>query len=51
VEHIKGIFRTEAVNIFRTAVVIRGKADVEPANHHTIDLFIVHITEIHRTME
>jgi hypothetical protein len=23
----------------------------EPANHHTIDLFIVHITEIHRTME
>jgi hypothetical protein len=27
VEHIKGVFRTEAVKIFRTEVVIRGKAD------------------------
>jgi hypothetical protein len=23
----------------------------EPANHHTIDLLIMHITEIHRTVE
>jgi len=27
VEHIKGVFRTEAIEIFRTEAVIRGRAD------------------------